>query len=75
MFSDSRAAEAKALISQLGTIDLSNGSANRDAISKAQLLINTLQDPADKAMETLMSVSGHTVIKKANDMFFDSSGI
>ena len=56
--------EAKTLLSQLNAIDISDASGRRDAIIKAQPLINTLQDPGDKAMEAFFSVSGHIVVEK-----------
>lgn len=54
-------ADAKALVSELDTLDLSNPNSRRDAINKAQSLINTLQDPAEMAMENLSSVSAHYI--------------
>lgn len=55
--------KAQTLLSQLNSLNLSDPSAQRDAIIKAQSLINTLQDPGDKAMEALLSVSGPAVEK------------
>ena len=54
---ENQVTEAKALLSQLNNIDLSDPNAHRDAILKSRTLANTLQDPGDKAMEGLMSVS------------------
>lgn len=56
--------EAQTLLSQLNSLDLSDPSAQRDAIIKAQSLINTLQDPGDKAMEGLLSVSSPAAEKR-----------
>lgn len=56
--------EAKTLLSQLNNIDFSDASGRRDAIIKAQSLINTLQDPGDKAVETFFSVGEHAVAEK-----------
>lgn len=56
--------EAKTLLSQLNASDLSDASGRRDAIIKAQSLINTLQDPGDKALETLFAVSGDAVAER-----------
>lgn len=54
---ENQVTEAKALLPQLNNIDLSDPNAHRDAILKSRTLANTLQDPGDKAMEGLMSVS------------------
>lgn len=64
MSNDAAVTEAKKLVSQLNSIDLSDASTHRDVIIKAQSLINTLQDPGDKAMETFFAVSGHVLARK-----------
>lgn len=55
--------DATTILSELNGLDLANPNSHRDAIIKAQSLINTLQDPGDKAMEALLSVSGPAVEK------------
>ena len=56
---ENQVTEAKALLSQLNNIDLSDPNAHKDAILKSQTLADTLKDPGDKAMEGLLSVSIH----------------
>lgn len=51
--------KAKTLLSQLNNVNLSDPNAHEDAILKCQSLLNTLQDPRDKAMEGILSVSDH----------------
>lgn len=48
--------DAKTILSELNGLDLANPNSHREAIIKAQSLINTLQDPGDKAMENLFTV-------------------
>lgn len=53
---------AKTLQSQLGTMDVSDPALHLDTILKCQSLINTLQDPGEKAMECFTSVSDRFLI-------------
>lgn len=48
--------EAKASLAQLNTVNLDDSTAHKDAILQCQSVINALQRPGDKALESFTTV-------------------